>query len=185
MSISVPPISSNSAGQAEQGTSGTTIGNTSADQLSTNEFLDLMLDSLKEQDPLNPSSSDPTQYLSELAQMTGVEQETNTAKSTAQTATEQAVSQAVALIGNTVSYTDQNTGKSVTGTVSSVQITSSGPTLTVAGISGINPSSVTNVSGDTPTTTGATTSTTTGTQSTTTGTQSTTGSASPPPSGAA
>lgn len=155
MSTSVPPLGTNPAGQAQQGTRGTTIGNVSANTLSTNEFLNLMLDSLKQQDPLNPSSSDPTQYLTELAQMTGVEQETNTAQSTAQAATEQAVSQAVSLIGDTVSYTDSTTGNSVTGAVSSVQITSRGPSLTVAGVSGIDPASVTNVSGPTSSTSAA------------------------------
>ena len=56
--------------------------------------------------------------------MTSVEQETNTAQSTRRTsATDQAVSQAVGLIGDTVSYKDQTTGDVVTGTVNSVQIT--------------------------------------------------------------
>lgn len=128
-----------------QGTSGTTIGNDSADNISTNEFLDLMLTSLQNQDPLNPSSSDPTQYLTELAQMTAVEQETNTAQSTQESATETAVSQAISLIGDTVTYINQTTGASETGTVNSVQITSSGPTLTVGGVAGIDPSTIDNV----------------------------------------
>ena len=68
------------------------------------------MDSLQNQDPLNPSSSDPTQYLTELAQMTSVEQETNTAQNTQDTAQAQSVSQAVGLIGDTVTYIDQTTG---------------------------------------------------------------------------
>jgi flagellar basal-body rod modification protein FlgD len=164
MSISTPPVGTNSAGQTEQGTSGTQVGtnslgqteqgtsgdsvaNSSATSLSSNQFLQLMMTELENQDPLSPSSSDPTQYLTELAQMTQVEQETNTAQSTAESATEQAVSQAVGLIGDTVSYKNQTTGDLVTGAVNSVQITSSGPTLTVDGVSGVDPAIVTNVTG--------------------------------------
>ena len=143
--MSTEGISTNSTGQTEQGTSGTTIGNNSADNISTNEFLDLMLTSLQNQDPLDPSSQDPTQYLTELAQMTDVEQETNTAQSTQESATEAAVSQAISLIGDTVTYINQTTGASTTGTVNSVQITSSGPTLTVDGTAGIDPSTIDNV----------------------------------------
>jgi flagellar basal-body rod modification protein FlgD len=146
MSISTPGVGTNSAGQTEQGTSGSSISNNSTTSLSTNEFLDLMMDSLEQQDPLNPSSSDPTQYLSELAQMTSVEQETNTAQNTQDTAQAQSVSQAVGLIGHTITYIDQTTGAKLSGTVGSVQITSSGPTVTVGTATGVTLSSITNVS---------------------------------------
>ncbi len=147
MSDPTSPVGTNSAGQAQQGTSGSSISNSSATTLSTNEFLQLMMDSLENQDPLNPSSSDPTQYLTELAQMTGVEQETNTAQNTLDSAQAQSVNQAVSLIGDSVTYVDQTSGDKVTGTVSSVQITSSGPTITVNGTAGITLSSITNVTG--------------------------------------
>ena len=144
--MSVPAAASTGTdGQPIAGTSGTTLQNPSATSLSSSEFLDLMMVELTHQDPTSPDSSDPTQYLTELAQMTSVEQETNTAQSTAQTAAAQAVSAAVGLIGDTVSYTDQQTGDTVTGTVQSVQITSSGPTLTIDGQSGIAPSTVVDV----------------------------------------
>jgi flagellar basal-body rod modification protein FlgD len=145
MSVTSPPATTNSAGQTEQGTQGSSIGNSSATTISSTEFLDLMMDSLENQNPLDPSSSDPTQYLTELAQMTSVEQETDTAQNTQDTAQAQSVSQAVGLIGDSVTYTDQSTGASVTGTVSSVQITSAGPTMTVNGVTGVLLSSVTNV----------------------------------------
>lgn len=145
MSITTDSVATNSAGQTEQGTAGTSISNTSATTLSSNEFLDLMMDELKNQNPLDPSSSDPTQYLTELAQMTSVEQETDTAQNTEDTAQAQSVSQAVSLIGESVTYVDQTSGEDVTGTVGSVQITSSGPTLTVDGVSGVSLSTITNV----------------------------------------
>jgi flagellar basal-body rod modification protein FlgD len=144
MSITTPVVSTNSGGQSIDGTSGNTLSNSSSTELNGNEFLDLMMVQLTHQDPSNPS--DPSQYLTQLAQMTQVEQETNTAQSTAQSASAQAVSSAVGLIGHTVSYVDQTTGETVSGSVQSVQITSSGPTITVNGIAGIAPSTVSQVS---------------------------------------
>jgi flagellar basal-body rod modification protein FlgD len=114
--------------------------------LNENQFLQLLMTELKNQNPMDPSSSDPTQFMSQLAQFTALEQETNTAQSTSQIAAEQGTNAAVALIGHTVSYTDSTTGATGTGTVQSVQITSSGATLTINGTSGIAPSSVTEVS---------------------------------------
>ena len=113
-----------------------------------------MMDELAHQDPLDPSSSDPTQYLTELAQMTSVEQETDTAQNTANSATAASVGSAIGLIGDTVSYLDSKTDKTVTGTVDSVQLTASGPMLTIDGESNISLSSITNVekSGGTSTT---------------------------------
>jgi flagellar basal-body rod modification protein FlgD len=140
--MSTTPISTDANGNQAVGTAGTTLTNSSSTQLSSNEFLDLMMTELTHQDPTNPDSSDPTQYLSQLAQLTSVEQETDTAKSTAESATEAAVSQSVGLIGDSVTYVDQTTGADVTGTVKSVQITSSGPTLTIDGVSGIDPAYV-------------------------------------------
>lgn len=139
-------VSTDPSGNAIAGTPGTTIGNQSANALNSNAFLELMMAQLTHQDPLSPSSSDPTKYLSELAQMTSVEQQTKTAQSTAQSASAQAVSAAVALIGKTVSYISQSTGQTVSGSVQSVQITGSGPTLTVNGVTGVAPSTITNVS---------------------------------------
>jgi flagellar basal-body rod modification protein FlgD len=144
MSTSVPPTgSTNSSGQAISGTPGSKLSGGSNSVLGPDAFLQLMMTQLTHQDPTQPS--DPTQYLSELAQFTQVEQATNTAQSTAQSAAEQAVTAAVSLIGHTVSYTDQSTGQTVSGTVQKVAITSNGPTLTIGGIADIPPSSVTEV----------------------------------------
>lgn len=114
--------------------------------ISSNEFLQLLMTELQNQNPMDPSSSDPMQFMTELAQFTSVEQETDTAQSTTQMAGQQATSSAVALIGHTVSYTDPSTGAAGSGLVQSVQVTSSGATITVNGTPGIAPSSVTQVS---------------------------------------
>jgi flagellar basal-body rod modification protein FlgD len=122
-------------------TSGTTLGTGAI--LGPDDFLKLMMVQLEHQDPLQPT--DPTEYLSQLAQFTTVEQMTNVAQSTAQAAAEQHTATALAMIGHKVTYTDSN-GNKVTGTVQSVQFTSSGPSLTVDGVAGVDPSSVDEVS---------------------------------------
>ena len=106
--------------------------------LGSDAFLQLMMAELKNQNPLSASSSDPSQFMAQLAQMTSVEQETNTAQSTAQSA-------ALSLLGHAVTYTD-NSGAAQTGTVQKVDLTPSGPTLTIGGVAGINPTSVSEVS---------------------------------------
>ncbi len=118
----------------------TTSGTTSTSGMGESDFLQLMMDQLQNQDPLDPS--DPTQFLGELAQFTSLEQQTNIATTTASTATQQSNASALALLGHTVSYTDSN-GDAQSGAVSKVDFGSSGPTLTIGGISGISLGSVT------------------------------------------
>ena len=118
----------------------TTSGTTSTSGMGESDFLQLMMDQLQNQDPLDPS--DPTQFLGELAQFTSLEQQTNIATTTASTATQQSNASALALLGHTVSYTDSN-GAVQSGAVSKVDFSSSGPTLTISGISGISLGSVT------------------------------------------
>jgi flagellar basal-body rod modification protein FlgD len=112
--------------------------------LGKDDFLKLMVAQLKAQNPLEPSNG--TEYISELAQFSQLEQTTNIAQTNSQSAAAQQVAQAVALIGHTVSYRDHSTGATLTGLVQSVEITSSGASLTVEGATGIEPSSITGVS---------------------------------------
>ena len=120
------------------GTTGTSFSNPS-DNLGENDFLKLMMDQLQNQDPLNPS--DPTQYMSELAGFSSLEQQTQIAGSTASAATQQASTSALGLLGHTVSYKDAS-GVTQTGTVSKVDFTSSGPALTIGTTSGISLGSI-------------------------------------------
>jgi flagellar basal-body rod modification protein FlgD len=113
--------------------------------LDKNAFLKLMMVQLQHQDPLDPNN-DPTQYLQQLAQYTTLEQTTNIAQSSAQAASAQSNTAALALLGHTVTYLDSTTGATVTGSVQSVDLGSSGPTLTVNGVTGIDPGWVTQVS---------------------------------------
>jgi flagellar basal-body rod modification protein FlgD len=140
MSISSPAVTTGTTA-----TTGTSAAQKSP-SLNENQFLQLLMTELKNQNPMSPSSSDPTQFMTQLAQFTSLEQQTNTAQSTAQIASAQSTNAAVGLIGHSVTYTDPSTGATGTGTVQSVQITSAGATLTIGGTSGIAPANVTEVS---------------------------------------
>jgi flagellar basal-body rod modification protein FlgD len=116
---------------------------TSKTLMNKDQFLKLMMVELQHQDPLQPT--DPTQYINELSQMTTLEQTTNMAASEASVATEQATVGALQMLGHSVTYTDSS-GNTQSGTVQKVQLTSTGPTLTIDGIDGIAPSSIDQVS---------------------------------------
>jgi flagellar basal-body rod modification protein FlgD len=112
--------------------------------LGKNDFLKLMIAQLQAQDPLQPTES--SAYVAELAQFTELEQVTNLAQTSSQSAGAQGVAQAVQLIGHKVSYKDPVSGADAEGTVQSVQISSSGATLTVSGVAGIEPAGIVEVS---------------------------------------
>lgn len=103
--------------------------------LGQNDFLKLMIAQLQAQDPLNPGNTN--EFVSELAQMTQVEQTTNLANASE-------LSGAVQLIGRTVNYSSQS-GQGGTGKVTSVQSSSEGTTVTVEGVSGISLAAITEV----------------------------------------
>ena len=133
---------------ATTGTTSTsaTHSNSSTLPITQNQFLQMLMTELKNQNPMNPNSSDPMSFVTELAQFTSVEQQTNTAQSTATLASGQNTASAIALLGHTVNYTDPTSGASDTGTVQSVEFSSSGPTLTINGTAGISASAVNEVS---------------------------------------
>jgi flagellar basal-body rod modification protein FlgD len=143
MSVSAPNTTNTTT--STTGTSGTSSSSSSL-PINENQFLQMLMTELQNQNPMDPNSSDPMTFVTELAQFTSVEQETDTAQSTATLASGQSTASAVEMIGATVNYTDPTSGATDTGTVQSVEITSSGPTLTVNGTAGIAPTSVTEVS---------------------------------------
>jgi flagellar basal-body rod modification protein FlgD len=144
MSTSVPATGSTNP----TATTNTTAANSSSSSLpiTQNQFLQMLMTELQNQNPMNPNSSDPMSFVTELAQFTSVEQETDTAQSTATLASGQNTASAIALLGHAVNYTDPTTGATDTGTVQSVEISSSGPTLTIDGTAGISASAVNEVS---------------------------------------
>jgi len=89
--------------------------------LNYNDFLKLMIAQLKNQDPLNPTNS--TEYMSQIAQFSSVEQGINTNAKLDQLLVNSNISQASTMIGLAVKGTD-----GTVGVIASVRIDSSGST---------------------------------------------------------
>ena len=123
-----------------------TNSSSSSMPINQTQFLQMLMAELQNQNPMNPNSSDPMSFVTELAQFTSVEQETNTAESTSTIASGQNTASAIALLGHTVDYTDPTTGAPTPARCRAVEFNSSGPTLTIDGTSGISPSTVNEVS---------------------------------------
>lgn len=89
--------------------------------LQPNTFLNLLVDEIKYQDPLNPTSS--SSFMAQLAQLSQVEQLTTVSSS-------MQISEAASLIGKSVTGYDSS-GISITGTVTGVTNGSTGPILNI------------------------------------------------------
>lgn len=164
--------------------------NTGLNQLdNTQTFLNLLVAQLKNQDPDDPT--DPTSFMTEIAQLTAVQSQTTL------NADEETVA-ADSMLNNTVSGTGSD-GQTVTGTVTGVLLSSSGDPQLEIGTNGttLDLSAITAVygaaatTGSSSTTSGSTgsdtsntsdTSATTGTSTTATGTSTTTATAGTTPS---
>lgn len=94
--------------------------------LDYNNFLELLVAQLKNQDPTNPS--DPTAFVSQLASFSSVEQQVNTNSKLDALLTQSELSQGASIIGRTVTSADG----SVSGNVAAVEITSSGVSAILA-----------------------------------------------------
>lgn len=93
-------------------TTSTTAAASASATVDYNEFLQLMVAELKNQDPTTPT--DPTQFMSQLASFSQVEQQINTNTKLDTMLTAQALSQADATIARTVTSSDgTTTGSSV------------------------------------------------------------------------
>jgi flagellar basal-body rod modification protein FlgD len=121
------------------------LGNSGpSSSLDKNGFLKMLTEQMKNQDPT--SGQDPNQYFQTISMMTQVEQTTNMAQAQTASLSRQRDANATGLIGKTVTYPGSTDGIPISGVVESVQLSSTkGPSLTVGGIAGINPDSVTNV----------------------------------------
>ncbi|QJW94380.1 Flagellar basal-body rod modification protein FlgD [Frigoriglobus tundricola] len=91
--------------------------NTGSAQLSTNQFLQLLVAQLQNQDPLNPVN--PQDFVTQLATLNSVEGLNSLNTSFSQMLQLQQLTQGASLIGKTVNYTPTN-GSPTTGTVSAV-----------------------------------------------------------------
>ena len=132
--MAINPIGSSATTAATTAKSPTT-------SLDKDSFLKLLVAQLQHQDPTSPTDS--TQWTAQMAQFSTVEQLTNLAKTTAQSARSASVNEAVGLLGRTVTYTQND--QPVQGKVERVDLGTDGPTLTISGQSGISPGSLVDV----------------------------------------
>ena len=112
----VPATSSSTATSGASKTAAASAA--SSTTVDYDSFLQLLVQELKNQDPTSPS--DPTQYLSQIATFSNVEQGVNMNNKLATLLTSSSLAQAEGTIGRTVS------SGTVSGTVTSVSIGSDG-----------------------------------------------------------
>ena len=133
---------------ATTGTPGTRVsGSTSVTNpnaaLDKDGFLKLFVAQLQHQDPTSPMDSNDS--MQQMTSFSMVEQITNMASSNSKIAASLSTSSAVGLIGRTVTYTGTDKLPH-TGTVERVATSKDGAaTITVGGIAGIDPSTITEV----------------------------------------
>jgi flagellar basal-body rod modification protein FlgD len=111
--------------------------------LGKDDFLKLLVGQLKNQDPMNPTSD--TDFIGQMAQFSQLEQTTNMATANSELIAQQTGARAVSLLGRHVTHPD-TAGVSTTGVVEKVEWSAGKPKLTIAGVAGIDPNSVTAVS---------------------------------------
>jgi flagellar basal-body rod modification protein FlgD len=105
-------------------------------------FLKLLVGQMKNQDPMDPKGS---MDISQMAQMSMVEQLTSLAGTTKSLLDQSRMSSVLGLVGKTVTYTDDNDA-SVTGLVSRVSTAGGVPSISVNGVDGISPDKIAEVS---------------------------------------
>lgn len=149
----MPVDPTNPVASAPTPTSTTPGARRDASFLAKDDFLKLLIGQMQNQDPLNPT--DGAAYMGQMTQFSILEQITNLGQTTQAAAANQYDSQAIALIGQTVTYAarvrgedGRDTLRSFTGRVESVTFTSGGPQLTIDGRSGILPASLTKAGTD-------------------------------------
>ena len=104
---------------------------TRTDQMGKDVFLQLLVAQMRYQDPNSPAST--TEFMSQTATFTQVEKLEEIAAQNASLVSLQRSLSAGALVGHTVSYTDEK-GATVTGTVGSVKISGAEPSAVVDGV---------------------------------------------------
>jgi flagellar basal-body rod modification protein FlgD len=106
------------------------------------QFLKLFVAQLQHQDPMNPMQD--SDFMGQMASFSTLEQVSNMAAANAQIAANLTSTSAIGLIGRTVSYVDEN-DEIQTGKVDKVTTAGGLPTLTVNGVDGIEPGTITQV----------------------------------------
>jgi flagellar basal-body rod modification protein FlgD len=105
-------------------------------------FLKLLVGQMTNQDPMDPKGS---MDIGQMAQMSMVEQLTTLAGNTQSLLDQGQMSSVLGLVGRTITYADAN-GASVTGIVQRISTAGGVPSLTVNGVEGVKPESISEVS---------------------------------------
>jgi flagellar basal-body rod modification protein FlgD len=124
-------------------TPGSTATRSTNSDLGKNDFLKLFVAQLQHQDPMNPMQD--SEFMGQMAAFSTLEQVSNLAVANERIADSLASGNAVGLIGRTVTYTD-TTDQIHTGVVEKVTTKDGKPFLTVAGVDGVAPSTISQVS---------------------------------------
>jgi flagellar basal-body rod modification protein FlgD len=111
-------------------------------EMGKDQFLKLFVAQLQHQDPMNPMND--SEFMGQMASFSTLEQVSNLAAANERVAANLTSSSAIGLIGRTVSYVDEN-DEIHTGTVEKVTTAGGKPSLTVAGVDGVDPSTITQV----------------------------------------
>jgi len=105
-------------------------------------FMKLLVAQMANQNPMEPT--DDKEMIAQMTQFSTLEQITNMATESSKSATASQMSQAVNLLGRTVTYLDSD-GNKQTGTVDQVSMVNGAPSLTIAGKDGVTTSQITQV----------------------------------------
>jgi flagellar basal-body rod modification protein FlgD len=106
------------------------------------QFLKLFVAQLQHQDPMNPMND--SEFMGQMASFSTLEQVSNLAAANERIASNLTSTSAIGLIGRTISYVDEN-DQIQTGKVDKVTTAGGKPMLTVDGVDGIDPATITQV----------------------------------------
>jgi flagellar basal-body rod modification protein FlgD len=130
---SISSVSSSSSAAASAAASAATATTATAkNTLTTQDFLKLLSTQMQNQDPLQPM--DDTAYLAQMAQFTSLQQMNTLTSTVAQLSSSQQNLGASSYLGKTVKMNDGNSS-TVSGVVTSVDLSGTTPTLQVNGTS--------------------------------------------------
>ncbi len=122
MAIAAVPPSTSTTAQASTTSTGLA-------GISTADFLNLFITQLQNQDPLNPTDSND--FLTQTAEFSEVQGITQLNQNVSQLLSSQQLTQAAALIGQTVTYQPASGGSTQSGTVSAVSMLNGQAQLTI------------------------------------------------------
>jgi flagellar basal-body rod modification protein FlgD len=126
---SIPSVNTSPTAGTQAAKSGTNSA------MGKDQFLKLFVAQLQHQDPMNPMQD--SDFMGQMASFSTLEQVSNLAS-------ENARSNAIGLLGRTVTYKDKD-GAEHSGTVEKVSTKDGKPSLTVGGTDGVDPSSISQV----------------------------------------